>query len=86
MPGMSDHFAKPMAAPSDTHASTCEHCHSHTQGHGCLGFHGCSAPLAAPSAPSVSAGLIALPLVLLPVALPRVSTLAFEPPLRPPPA
>jgi hypothetical protein len=76
-----------IAAQLDMHASTgCMHCHQHTQGHGCPGIHGCSAELAALNPLSVTRGVMHVQLVLLPAALPHMSTVAFEPPLRPPPA
>ena len=86
MPDTNDPSAMPMSVQPDANPSDCQHCHSHTQAHGCLGFHGCSAQLALFAAPLISLRFPPLPLNLLPAGLPRLSSLSFDPPLRPPSA
>src|ERR1700730_12625932 len=83
MPDMTDHSA---TQPHAHTSADCQHCHSHTQGHGCAGLHSCNAQFAAVTVPSVALSFSPMPLALLPAALTSISTLAFDPPLRPPPA
>jgi hypothetical protein len=63
----------------------CQHCQPHTEGQGCSSSHGCNAQLAAVIVPLLALSYSPMP-VTLPTALPGISTLAFDPPLRPPPA
>jgi hypothetical protein len=74
-------------AQTNGHRSgSCEHCQSRTNGHACPGLQGCSAQIAVVTDNSATPCARQLPLALLPTALPRIATPAFDPPLRPPPA
>ena len=87
MAPMSTHAGMQMDSHPEAATSVgCQHCHSHTQGHGCSGLHSCSAQLAAARPLSLAVRIAQLHAVLFPAALPRLATLAFDPPLRPPPA
>lgn len=87
MSEMTDHSGMPMDARADASAlARCHHCHSHTQSHGCSGLlHGCHAQHAAARPSSLTLRVMQLQVALHPVALPHITTLAFDPPLRPPP-
>jgi hypothetical protein len=83
--GMTAATSMPMMAHSGDHgAGSCDHCLSHTQDHRCAGFHGCNVQLAVVTAPFIAPGLTRLAVILLPAVPPRMSTLAFDAPLRPP--
>ena len=87
MAPMSTHTGMPMDShPEAATSVVCQHCHSHTQGHGCSGLHSCTSQLAAARPLSLTVRIIQLHALLFPAALPRLATLAFAPPLRPPPA
>jgi hypothetical protein len=92
MPEMTDHTAmssRSMAtAQTDGHhhSALCGHCRSRTNGHVCPGLQGCSAQIAALMDSSAMPRVGQLQLALLPTAVPRIAALAFDPPLRPPPA
>jgi hypothetical protein len=90
MPEMTDHSAMPMqsmaTAQTDGHRSvSCEHCQLRTNGHACPGLQGCSALIAALPDSSATPRVGQLQLALIPTAVPRIATIAFDPPLRPPP-
>lgn len=77
----------PMAAQEgEPTAATCTHCHPHAQSHGCSGLHGCNAPLSVALAISATLPVEQSQLVVLPATLPGITTLAIDPPQRPPPA
>ncbi len=87
MPEMTDHSAMPLTTPAGASTSAgCRHCHPHIHDHGCLGMHSCSAQLAAVMTLSVTTRVAELQPAPGPAALPCITTLAFDPPLRPPPA
>lgn len=75
------------AHPDHSALAGCQRCHVHTQSHGCSGLlHGCNAQLAAARPSSLELRAVQLRVEVLAAALPRIATLAFDPPLRPPPA
>lgn len=65
-------------------AAVCQHCQSHTRGQDCPGLHGCSAELAPVMSIAVTPRIRQVRLALLLATMPRIVTLAFAPPLRPP--
>ena len=69
-----------------TAVPSCEHCDSHTQGHGCSGLHSCSAQIAASRTTPLTVRVGVRRASLIPQTTPPIVMVAVTPPLRPPAA